>query len=314
MTQINIHFIYKHILLVKILFISFLLQTAFYCASAPVDDPPADITDDAIKSTIYDLAAFGTRYARNPKALEAAAYLEKRLREIGLQTTYDTFQDDAVEMRNVVGVMPSRKGNSSQIIILGAHYDSTSSEAPDGPAPGADDNASGVAAVLAAAEALNKDELNSEIRVVFFTAEEMGCKGSKHYVKETLAAEKRPVVALIADYIGEDTGRADSTMILHNRHSAALMRKIISVAKEEPLELKVSALPSDYYPTYGDYRAFWDAKYQAVMFVREYHFDSDSTNIMHTPNDLPERINIGQVTKVSKLIYYSVLALDSLNY
>lgn len=82
---------------------------------------------------------------------------------------------------NVVANIPAAKNpRSAQTIVLGAHFDSVQ-------CPGANDNASGTAAVLEIARILNqpeyKEKLNYNIEIVAFGAEEIGLIGSQEYVK-----------------------------------------------------------------------------------------------------------------------------------
>lgn len=283
-----------------------------FCARPPAyaTDAADGITDDAIRRTITDLAAFGSRRATEPVMTDVSAYLAKRLDEVGLEASFDAYHAKDADMRNVVGRIAAKDGEGKRLIVIGAHYDSFAKPL-DGPAPGADDNGSGVAAALAAAAALKGAALQSEVRVVFFNAEEIGFLGSKHYVNEALATETRPIEAIDVDYIGSGPADRDSTVILFDRRSAGLMKTIRRTADERVKDLSVGEMRSDVFRSFGDYKPFWDTKRPAVMFVREYQVSAEEA--MHTKNDLPERVNVRQVAKISKLIYYSVLALDAGN-
>ena len=276
--------------------------------AAPHKGDSAIDTQD-ILFTIQDLAAFPTRHALSADVEDAAVYLEKRLRDMGCTVLVDQFTFQGASMRNVIGVLPSSKQGAERILILGAHYDSINEngDGPEAPAPGADDNASGVAATLAAAADLARTPQNAEVRVVFFTAEEIGMHGSRHYVNDVLAGDTRPVAALITDYIGTDTG-ADGVMLLYDKRSTGLMRTTIGdVAARRQPDLHVWPMRSDMLKTFGDYKAFWDAGRPAVMLVRE--FKPGVTEYDHTPADTPDKLRVSQVVKVARLLYDTVLAL-----
>ncbi|MCB0477234.1 MAG: M20/M25/M40 family metallo-hydrolase [Crocinitomicaceae bacterium] len=137
----------------------------------------------------------------------AANYIVKRFREIGLtkggtgDTTYfefftkktrlhphdNAFQGPVLSGRNIIGILD--KG-FEETIIIGAHYDHlgwgdegslhTGEKAIHN---GADDNASGVAALLFIAESLKEIPLQTNVIFIAFTGEEKGLLGSAHYVK-----------------------------------------------------------------------------------------------------------------------------------
>lgn len=84
--------------------------------------------------------------------------------------------DDArFRFRNYIVELPGTD-LASEVLILGAHYDAVPQS------PGADDNASGVAALLEIARALKDQPRRRTIRLVFFTLEEVGLHGSVQYV------------------------------------------------------------------------------------------------------------------------------------
>lgn len=85
--------------------------------------------------------------------------------------------------RNVVGIQPG-EGRPGEIVVVCAHLD----DMPEaGPAPGADDNASGSAAVLEAARILSQYRFDRTLHFVLFTGEEQGLLGSRHYVTDAQA-------------------------------------------------------------------------------------------------------------------------------
>lgn len=282
-------------------------QTAFAADSGPV----SLISESDIRATVDKLVSFGTRHVFSPKAAEAAEYLKESLNDLGIPASFDTFTASDHEMMNVVGSIPTNsESQPERWILLGAHYDSYAGP-PDAAAPGADDNASGVAAVLAAAHALAQKKLRTQIIIVFFTGEEERELGSNHYVKEIMKDEKRKGAALIVDYIGTDMGLPDGTLIMYNQPSAGLTKTIQNAAAERVPDLHVWPMRSDMLPNFGDYKPFWKKKIPAVMFVREFNASSKQKELFHTENDLPDKLNYSQIVKVSKLIYYTVIALDA---
>jgi len=97
---------------------------------------------------------------------------------LGLTATLDPFTFSSgganyLGCNNVVGILTGTT-RSSDVYLIGAHYDSVNN-------PGADDNASGVAAVMEAARVLSQYQFEATIIFVAFDAEEKGLLGSAHY-------------------------------------------------------------------------------------------------------------------------------------
>jgi len=113
---------------------------------------------------------------------------------------------------NIVGTKaPSgRAGAAGKILIVGAHRDTVAA------APGANDNTSGVAAVLETAEVLKDVPLGVTVRFVFFGAEEDGLYGSAEYVKHLERGRIIGMINLDMEGVGERlivAGRGDDTLV-----------------------------------------------------------------------------------------------------
>jgi acetylornithine deacetylase/succinyl-diaminopimelate desuccinylase-like protein len=110
--------------------------------------PPLSVRDRAVSESlrreVLKLAGeIGRRSVHQPEALQAAAdFIETSLREVGLAVSRQTF---TAQNQTCVNLEAGVRGASraTEIVVLGAHYDTVIW------APGADDNASGVAALLA---------------------------------------------------------------------------------------------------------------------------------------------------------------------
>ncbi|MCX6356279.1 MAG: M28 family peptidase, partial [Candidatus Aureabacteria bacterium] len=121
-----------------------------------------------------------TRYSLAPVPIaRATEFCHDYFQSLGLEAHYEEYPLGASTLRNVVA---EQRGtvHPDQVYILCAHLD----DVPPGLlAPGADDNASGSAAVLTAAALLRGYSFESTVRYVLFTGEEQGLFGSYHYVQ-----------------------------------------------------------------------------------------------------------------------------------
>lgn len=118
-----------------------------------------------------------------------------------------------VPLRNVMGMIPAA-APTDEYVVMGAHYDHIGvgkAVAGDSVFNGADDNGSGTASLLMAAQAMGRATSRPQrnIVVVFFSAEEKGLLGSKAYTKDSPLPLKQCVAMINTDMIG----RLDTTEV-----------------------------------------------------------------------------------------------------
>ncbi len=119
---------------------------------------------------------------------KAAQYLQRRFREMGYQVTTQTYTDDAGRKGTNVIAARSASGPDADILVFSAHHDSVPT------AYGANDNASGVVALLAVAEALKDVPTDTELRFISFTDEENGKNGSRYYTASLTEKERSRMI------------------------------------------------------------------------------------------------------------------------
>jgi len=141
-----------------------------------------------------------------------------------------------IPSRNIIATIPGTVTSEKECVMV-AHYDSYSN-APMTLAPGADDNATGTAAVMEAARIMRGFQFRSTVKLVAVSGEELGMFGSHHYV-ETALSEKRNIVGAVnGDMIGypfkSDTARlvlgsylqrnrlVDSALVYNTRYGIGL--------------------------------------------------------------------------------------------
>jgi hypothetical protein len=148
-----------------------------------------------------------TRWALDPAAADginlARDYFTDRFTVAGYQVQHQDFNfvylEELITGTNVIAV---KTGSvyPDEILVVGAHYDARA-ETAGLDAPGAEDNASGAAAVLHLAELLSNWETERTIHFVAFGCEEYALRGSTHYVQRAVAADLNIVGALTMDMI-----------------------------------------------------------------------------------------------------------------
>lgn len=234
----------------------------------------------------------GTRYSYAKEGLdEAAQYLSSQYATIGLTATYDAFSYDGHEMANLVAELPGVGPNRDHMYILCAHYDSTSKN-PYSAAPGADDNASGCAAVLEAARILTQYRFNRTIRFIHFAGEEQGLIGSAHYA--AAAAQRGDLIdgVINLDMIAYESVPPDDHIVeVHagiDPASIALAEVLISNIAEYDV-LLVPEIVTSTATTRSDHGSFWNSQYPAILGIEDlndfnpsYHSVDDTLANMQT--------------------------------
>jgi aminopeptidase YwaD len=247
-----------------------------------------------IKRSLADkiLAGSGKTIAQ----LESAIYAAKKSASLLVEVPV-TAQADVVLQRastaNVVALIPgSDPILKNEYIVLGAHYDhlglggpGSGSRRPDTIAVhnGADDNASGVSAILEVAEALaaERKQLKRSILVVAFTAEEMGTLGSKYFVDNPLVPLKQIKYMINLDMVGR-MKTDDKAFSIGGSGTAEGMENVLKeLAEAKPYTIKTS--PEGYGPS--DHASFYSKDIPVLFFMAGMHED------YHTPADDADRLN-----------------------
>lgn len=160
-----------------------------------------------IKSNIRHLTDYSTRFTFSDKAILAREWIYDQFSKLGYSDV--TYQDfilcDSLQ-KNIVCTKQG-KGESDKILILCAHYDSIVKSTVGWdwqtcPAPGANDNASGVAAMIETARILKNIDMNYTIRFIAFTGEEQNLWGSRAYADHALSNNMNIVLVINLDEIG----------------------------------------------------------------------------------------------------------------
>jgi acetylornithine deacetylase/succinyl-diaminopimelate desuccinylase-like protein len=121
-----------------------------------------------LKVHVEALSGFGSRYWNRPGFDAAMGYAEERFREWGHSTRRQPFEVGVTTPQICHNLITDRTGAENAVlpeVIVGAHLDSIAPGAAEGgPAPGADDNASGCAIVLETARLLSEQEETPKVR------------------------------------------------------------------------------------------------------------------------------------------------------
>lgn len=168
-------------------------RTLGFASNPDIASMVAQVMQQNLEDDVDTMVAFGTRRHGQPGEVQCENYLVAEMNALGLTTStfnYDSGAD--VVIGELTGTTQPDK-----IVIIGGHFDSINySVAANGPAPGADDDASGVAAVLEIARILSQYEFDYTIRFCGWSGEESGLLGSAAYAAN-LANNGANVVGMV---------------------------------------------------------------------------------------------------------------------
>ncbi len=244
---------------------------------------------EGLAQKIGDLQGFGTRHSYSPQIDVVADSLAARFTALGLDVGFHSFVVAGHTMRNVIATQTG-VARPDSIVVVCAHYDCTS-ENPQVDAPGADDNASGTAAVLTAAELLSGVPCRYTIKYICFAGEEQGLRGSQAWVRLADQQNLAILAALNFDMIGWWTPGVDFDVEIESNHASVWLAEIVVAAAETytnmPFELHV-----DDGAWWGDHASFWTYGYAALNHEEAWDWgDADFNPRYHSTGDRLEYVD-----------------------
>ncbi len=291
------------------------------------------VSDIRIENDIKWLAASPRNSSENSEQhAKAVEWITAQFEAIGLATNHQTFDIPEQSVKrggvNIIGEL-NHENRSGQSLLIGAHFDTVPGS------PGADDNASGVAAMLECARVLADSGSERHVTFVAFDTEEMqppseGLHGSTAYV-ENLEADVYPSAAIIFESIGfssisikqrlpgsfrflfrraynalrRQNFAADSLLILSRGPGIAISRRLEESARGVDVDLPILPLEVPWWMPLvrnlrrSDHAPFWQAGIPAVMI-------SDTANFRnphyHQPTDTADTLDVVLVAKATRTV------------
>jgi hypothetical protein len=208
---------------------------------------------------------------------------------------------------NVVGLLPgSDPALAGEAVVVGAHYDhlgrgspfSLAPERADAIHPGADDNASGTAALLGLAEAMIRGgAARRSVAFVAFSAEELGLLGSGHYVRRPAVPLDRTIAMVNLDSVGR---LRDGVLHIMGVDTGQGLRALVEQAtRGQPA--KVALRGDGVGPS--DHTAFLNRGVPAISFFTGPHAD------YHRPSDTWDKVDGDGLRAVTAVAYRILRAL-----
>ena len=293
-----------------------------------------------------------TRYTFSPQIYKAQDYLEDRLTRLGYAPLVDEYtaigkvagmsltalcqgwppSDEqailvpadatgkaAMLLHNVIAEKTGTL-HPEKIYILCGHYDSIvwidgDPSSSYNQAPGADDNATGVATVIEAARLLRDVELPYTVRFILFSGEERGLYGSRHYAGEARGRGDQILGVLNVDMIGYHHGLTSPLYTqIHTgdyNTSNALGQRMADNAEDWGLQVIPEIKARSNASWSSDHSPFWSEGYTAI-FVSEDWLRSRNP-FYHTVYDKTSTLNNAYFTECARMIIGTLAELNGMD-
>ncbi len=282
--------------------------------SKPLKTPGAE--ERALEANLrVHVAAVASREhnLEHPAELEAAARaIERALERLRYTVAAQRFATGLGEVRNIEVEIPGG-ARRDEIVLAGAHYDSVSG------APGANDNGSGVAALIELARLMRGAALERTLRLVWFVNEEPPYykgedMGSRRYARRSRERGERIVAMFSLETIGwysEQPGsqrypfplglfypsRGDFLAFVANLGSRTLLHEAIAAFRRRAEFPSEGVAAPAFIPgvDWSDHASFWEQGYPALMLTdtAPYRYP-----FYHTAQDTPDKVDYARLARV----------------
>jgi hypothetical protein len=292
-----------------------------------------EVASDRLMLHVDSLVRFGTRHVNSAQnrtdwGIGAAAnYIKNEFEKIRAdsqgrlvvfeQPFESNWAGQSSQVNNIVAFLSGTEEGYGTIVI-GAHYDSISENSEDGNAlaPGANDNATGVAALIEMARILSSRNHRASIMFVAFAAEEVNRQGSRAFVRDYLLPRGIDINVMInLDIIGspvDRTGAMDdrTVRIFSDGPNESLSRQAARTVELIALNhVPVMALniqdSSDREGRYSDHLSFSEAGYPAIRFIQSL----ENQARQNSSRDTIEQVQAGYFTRVTQTVLTVVTSL-----
>lgn len=202
-------------------------------------------------------------------------------------------------IKNVVAVLEGQGPLANETVVIGAHYDHLGEGGPGSLAPwtkaihnGADDNASGTAALVEVARDFATRGSKPARRLVFiaFSGEERGLLGSSHYIKHPAFPLETTIAMVNMDMVGR---LQDNKLIVYGTGTAESFDALIDETNQRH-KFEIKKDPGGFGPS--DHAAFYGKQ------IPVFHFFTGTHNDYHRPSDDVEKVDVAGMGRIVSMV------------
>ncbi len=288
---------------------------AFLAVMAATSRPMslAEVDPARLEAMVRKLSSFPTRNTLSVGLRESCEWLAGEMRKIpGLEVEvweYVAPQGRRIpQPTKVVEVVVTLRGESDRTVLIGGHIDSLNLQVKpeDGPAPGANDDASGVACAMECARVMAGRKWKNTVKFVAFSGEEQGLLGATALAQRAVDEKWRLEAVLNNDTVGSSgnlAGQKDTGQVRvfseegEGHKSRELARFCEWTVRKSMDDFRVKLVfRRDRFGRGGDHTPFVAQKFNGVRFI-EVH---EEYTRQHTPDDLAEHMDFGYLAQVTR--------------
>jgi hypothetical protein len=251
---------------------------------------------ETLRTDLETLCGYHGRGNGTPDLEQALSYVETRFRELGVApATGETFRQNfpgpgGDTLVNLIGIIGNR--NAERHVVLAAHVDhlgrGVPGEANHGTVhPGADDNASGVAALLEIAGVLRKEAPSRAVLVLVFSGEEIGLLGSAYYVAHPVLPLEQCTAMVNLDTVGR---MSKKTLTVFGSSTAMELPNVLQGVN---VGFGLNLVLPEQDPGGSDQASFGKTGIPAL------HVFTGANADYHRPSDTPDRVNLEGLEQVA---------------
>ena len=248
----------------------------------------ATISPQNVRTILEYLVSFPTRRSTTEYYLSAARWSKHQLDMLGYATRLENISVSGQPSLNVIAEKYGHGTGERYVTVVTAHLDSINNDSTDplAPAPGADDNGSGSAALLEIARVLSKHEGKGDLRLILFGGEEQVLQGSEYHVAHLSQAERQRIKAVVnMDMVATVNSGNLLTVLLEG---APVSQHVIDGLAAAAARHTALVVNKSLYPGRSDHFPFIRADIPAVLTIEGYDNANPNT---HSEDDTLTHIN-----------------------
>jgi hypothetical protein len=254
------------------------------------------------------MGAMSTVFLVKPSFLET--FTPKMIDKSTLTGSIEVLSEEPVQVNNVIGIIPGTDPVlKDEYIVIGGHLDHVAPQRGNA-CNGADDNASGSAGVIEAAEAIAMNPCKRSVIVACWAGEEMGLLGSAYFLQSNLFPKDQIKFNINLDMIGR-TGKGNEKTRAHyavtDKKYVQAIGDMIKEVNQGITDFPILIDDDEHSPGGSDHMTFIQAGIPAFFFFSGVHAD------LHTPGDDPDKIDYPKAEKVTRLAYLIAEKLANLS-
>lgn len=277
----------------------------------------SEVSTENIKNTLIKLSSYHTRHTQSTFINEAADWLLNTFKNMGYDDVSFHNYTENIDGKNYAlkNVICKKAGFNKKSILVCAHYDSRMKNLADfqSRSPGANDNASGVSSILEIARILKNQNLDYSLVFAFFSGEEQGLLGSKHYAKYVKDNNVDIYRLINLDMIGYPKLNHGIVIVEIDNHTESAHNRITENDQDSSKFGKIMADMSSYTDLNVSLDHIWNSDYEpfeaegyVVIGAYDGSAEQDLNPHYHDSSDTPNLVDWNYLTSVTKMVLATI--------